>query len=133
MNTQQNIQLEIDQANIELAIDRISEMAAKRGLVLTGVPNASIPEFPSKAQSKKFRRRMSRVIKHATMRTSNSFLSHLGKSRVDYCDKEKSIIEARKKYREALKATKELRTKYLEEKGDYYCSKKVEHRSLGIE
>lgn len=133
MNTQQNIQLEIDQANIELAIDRISEMAAKRGLVLTGVPNASIPEFPSKAQSKKFRRRMSRVIKHATMRTSNCFLRYFGDARVDHSDKEKSIMSARKSFREQLKLAMELRTKYLEEKGDYYCSKKVEHRSLGIE
>lgn len=125
--------LEVNQSNLDLAIDSIKAMAKRRGLIITGDINAEIPVFPSRSQAKKFRNRMDRVMKHATMRTSNSFLSHLGKSRVDYCDKEKSIIEARKKYREALKATKELRTKYLEEKGDYYCSKKVEHRSLGIE
>lgn len=125
--------LEVNQSNLDLAIDSIKAMAKRRGLIITGDINAEIPAFPSRSQAKKFRNRMDRVMKHATMRTSNSFLSHLGKSRVDYCDKEKSIIEARKKYREALKATKELRTKYLEEKGDYYCSKKVEHRSLGIE
>ena len=113
-------QLEVDQANVKLAIDKIKEMAARRGLVLTGEPSVAVPSFPSKSQAKKFRNRMGRVVKHATMRTSNSFLSHLGQARVDHCAKEKSIIEARKKYREALKAAKELRSKYLEEKGDYY-------------
>lgn len=112
--------LEVNLANVLLALNSIGEMVERRGLVLTAKPDARVPVFDSKHQAKKFRKRMNRVITHATMRTVNSFLRHFDGAKVTYTAREQKIIDARKAYVAARKATRDAYTAYLREKGSFY-------------
>lgn len=129
MNTQEvrTPLLEVNEQNIKAAILKIKTMATRRGLVVSGEIRATVPSgFESKRARKRFQHRMRRVIVHPTMRASNSFLADLARRTesdrvtVDYSDWEKEIISARKAWKAALKTADEMRSKYLEKKGDFY-------------
>ena len=130
---------EISTDNINKAAERINDFATSNDLKINGVIDSNIlgAEYPSNKSKKRFRHSLNRVINHPTMKNCNLFLHYLAKysksttAKLEYSEKEKSIIEARKKWKEAKEIALKLLVEYKELKGDYYLKNK-QKKGLGI-
>ena len=120
MSPQYNQLLEVSNENIAVAMQEINAMAKRRNLLFVVGLQPAIPQFPSQAAMKKFRRRMNRAIATPTMRTANVFLRALGHSTVEYSKKELAIRAARAKYVQARNEARKAHEEYLAQKGDFY-------------
>lgn len=128
-NTKQLLEINID--NINNAVNSIKEFATKNDFIITGNIDTDISnsKFPSNKARKRFKHSLNRVINHPTMKVCNLFLHYLSKyststAKLEYSEKEKSIIEARKKWKEAKEIALKLLNEYKELKGDYYLKNK---------
>jgi hypothetical protein len=129
-NTKQLLEISTD--NINKAAEIINDFATSNDLKINGVIDSNISgaEYPSIKSKKRFRHSLNRVINHPTMKNCNLFLHYLAKyskgttAKLEYSEKEKSIIEARKKWKEAKEIALKLLVEYKELKGDYYLKNK---------
>ena len=127
MTTIEKRLIEISKETLQEAKSRIQEMVNSRKLVINGTISETVPVvYPSQNKKKEFRRILSSVIHHPTMKNANVFLHKLSKytgesqAKVDYSAKEKEIRKSREEWKEALKKALELQAKYKETKGNFY-------------
>jgi hypothetical protein len=127
METQIKQLTEISSENMAAAARLIIDMVSCRKLTINGeIPTTPPVDFGSKTKKKQFSRTLGKVLSGPTIRSANTYLHALAKLtvttkiKVDYSDYEKSIQLAKANWKAANKAALELKSKYLEAKGDFY-------------
>ena len=129
MTTETIQTVQINQDNISLAKNIITDLAKNKKLVINGEISEILPSsYPSWNKQKEFRKSLARVIVKPTMRTANIFLHKLSKYnaqplvKLEYSEKEKAIKKSREEWKDAYKKALELKSKYVTEKGSFYKS-----------
>ncbi len=108
------------QENVALAVATIESMVTARRYERTGTFALKVPDFDSHSASRRFLRRLNRVIDRPTMASANAFFEYLGNARLDYGAREAAIIAKRKQFVAAREAMRLAKRAYLLEKGDFY-------------
>lgn len=134
---ERQVLIEPTRENIEKVFSLIREFAVSKGYEIKG--ELKLPTnmlgitksilFESKSIQKVVRTYLTRLCTKVTMGQANRFLHMFFKKvlksddqapRVEYCEKERQIRDARKLYRTSMRTTEKLQKEYKEIKGDFY-------------
>jgi len=134
-NIREEVSLTQLEDNIRIVLGNITKKVVEKNYVLK-LDGESVEhvefiklnlEHLTTSGRKKLSKRIYLATKKNSMGTLNTFLWYLKlkgivdeKIKIEYSEREKSIIRARKEYKVLLKGLIESRMKYLEIKGDFY-------------